>query len=112
MEETKKETNGYCKTICGKWCCDGKGYIWARWILGILIFVVVFSLGVKLGEVKSALYGYGHGIRCGTYRNAHPMMFYRQNEGMFNKNFGPEMMRGQDRQYQQQIPDSINTPTQ
>jgi hypothetical protein len=99
MEETKKEMHGCCETICGKWCCNGKGYIWARWILGILILAVVFSLGVKLGEFKSAIYGYGHGIKCGMYRSAYPMMFNGYYDESYGDDFGPGKMMPRDKNF-------------
>jgi hypothetical protein len=49
--------------MCGNVCGVG-GYGLVRWVLGILIIVWIFSIGMKIGELKGELrssgYGYGH----------------------------------------------------
>ncbi|MEK7634796.1 MAG: hypothetical protein AAB396_02895 [Patescibacteria group bacterium] len=43
----------------------GKHTVFIRWVLGIIILVVVFSFGIKLGKFSSFInqgyYGYGQG---------------------------------------------------
>ncbi len=106
MEENKKEHTGVCEHMCEngwckKMCCHGGKHILLRWILGILILIAVFSLGVKVGEFKSAVYGYGGGFGWNMHRGGYPMMFYGYNTGDYGDNFIPgRMMRGWN-QYQQ-----------
>ncbi len=40
-----------------------------RWILGIFILIVVFWMGVQVGEFKTALGYYGYGMWSGTMGN-------------------------------------------
>jgi hypothetical protein len=68
---------GMCGNVCG---VGGYGII--RWILGILIIAWVFSIGMKMGELKGYLessgYGYGHKqYMKGAIRN--PGTFYVTN---------------------------------
>ena len=67
---------GMCSSHHG--CCFGHHgrYLWLRWLLGILILVVTFWLGMKVGEFKGGMYGYGGfgGHRMGAY----PMMMRTQ----------------------------------
>ena len=84
MEENKKEQTECCGNICeGKWCkkwCGmGKGCPIFRWILGVIILIAVFSLGIKVGEFKSSIYGYGGGFGWRMHRGVYPMMFYGYN---------------------------------
>ncbi|MFZ2621273.1 MAG: hypothetical protein WAX85_03160 [Minisyncoccia bacterium] len=72
---------GRCGT-CGHACGFGGGHI-LRWILGIIIISWVFSIGMKVGELKSELGGSsGYGYRNMMYRGqadwvgaGGPMMF-------------------------------------
>jgi len=53
--------NGRCGR-CGNMCGFGRNHI-LRWILGIIIITWIFSIGMKLGELKAELRGsssYGH----------------------------------------------------
>lgn len=106
MEEIKKEDKECCKNMCEngsckKWCCGGKKHGWLCWILGIVILIVVFSVGMKIGEFKGAIFGYGGFNGCGTVRTGYPMMFNGYNEDNYG-NFGPgRMMRGGNIQYWQ-----------
>ena len=59
MEEKKDHAhqNGQ---VCN--CCGHHPYLILRWILGIVIIVLVFTFGMKIGELKASLeYGYGMG---------------------------------------------------
>lgn len=56
--------------ICGMGCrqmhgmhCGGRNF-WLRWVLGVIILVIVFVAGVKVGEFKQDLRGgaYGYGM--------------------------------------------------
>ena len=38
--------------------CHGKSFYYVRWIFGFIIVVMVFCLGVQVGELKG-LVGYG-----------------------------------------------------
>ena len=114
MEENTKEQMGTCEHACQsgwckKLCCGGGRHIFLRWILGILILVAVFSLGIKVGEFKSLVDG-GYGGRF--ERNRHygaPMMFYGYAQNEYGDNFGPaRMMRG----WNNQIPQQTATSTQ
>ncbi|HBT75258.1 TPA: hypothetical protein DEB29_04630 [Candidatus Wolfebacteria bacterium] len=42
--------------------CGGRHHL-MRWILGIIILVLVFVAGIKLGEFKENLRGNGYGYR-------------------------------------------------
>lgn len=83
MEEPKK--NHDSKDMpCGEHCLHGFGhqhYV-LRLILGIIILVAVYSLGVQVGEFRGSLrseYGYGrHGMMWGNeYGGAYPTMMGR-----------------------------------
>lgn len=107
MEEIKRDDKECCRNmceneLCKKWCCSEKKHILLRWILGIVILVVVFSLGIKIGEFKSALFGYGSFNGCGgLYNTGYPMMFRGYNDDGYG-NFAPwKMMRGGNTQYWQ-----------
>ncbi len=52
-------------------CVGGqKNNIILRWVLGIIILIVVFSFGIKLGKFASFMhqgyYGYGSSSSCGS----------------------------------------------
>jgi len=97
MEEIKKEHMGCGENMCqGGWCkkmcCGGKHTI-LRWIFGVIILIAVFSLGVKIGEFKSAMNGYG-GFGWNMHRGGYPMIYGYKSGGCEN-DFGPgKMMRG------------------
>lgn len=70
---------GMCSSHHGC-CCGHHGrYIWLRWLLGILILVIVFWVGVKVGEFKGGAYGWGY-QSYGSHRmmNYNPMMMHGQ----------------------------------
>jgi RNA polymerase subunit RPABC4/transcription elongation factor Spt4 len=63
--------------------CGGR-HIILRWIIGIIILVAVFSMGVKLGELKSVMnYGYSN------YGGRYMMSRDYQNPGIY---YGPGMI--------------------
>ena len=80
MEETKGKVceGGSCGM--GGCCSAMKGSCWyhvVRWVLGIAIIVIVFSLGVKVGEFKATFgSGYGRHMMHASYGGgyAYPMM--------------------------------------
>lgn len=80
MEENKSHDKGYC---VGPICYHGDHgkNVMIRWFLGVAILVVVFWLGMKVGEFKTMFggYGYGYGMHSG-YSRSMPMMqgFYGQ----------------------------------
>lgn len=51
--------NGRCGE-CGHSCGFRGGHI-IRWVLGVLIIVWVFSIGMKFGEIKAYLQASGYG---------------------------------------------------
>lgn len=98
-----------------------------RWVLGILILIVVFCMGVKVGEFKTTLGYYGYGMWPGMMENGYyggspypygymPMMggYYYQSQnaaptqsaGAPTYYYGPGgMMRG----YYQNAPQATST---
>lgn len=58
---------------CGNMCGFGGNHI-LRWVLGILIIVWVFSIGMKFGEIKAYLDQAGYGRGNHMYYRAMPMM--------------------------------------
>lgn len=55
MKTTKEETVcGSCSS-CG--CGCGHSHVLGRWILGIIVIVLIFALGMKFGELKSVAFG-------------------------------------------------------
>lgn len=74
MEETNKDKSNWCECPCcrgykyGTW---GHGHYFARWLLGLIILGIVFSLGVKIGEFR----GY-YGGDFGLYEFGHHRMMY------------------------------------
>lgn len=78
--------DGECQH-CGGNChwCGGKHRI-IRWVLGILILLFIFLVGVKFGELKSYMYGGGLGMGDYGYYPIHRSM-------MLNGYvYGPDMM--------------------
>ena len=73
-------STGKTTCACGSGCSCGCGshcahrVIW--WILGIVILIVVFCIGVKAGEFREEL----HGMFGGYYRG-YPMMQYQGGYG-------------------------------
>jgi hypothetical protein len=68
--------SGMCP-MCGHGMCHHHRFFWLRWLLGIVILALVFSVGIKVGEFKGE-FGNGHfGSRGGynmMYRQGSPMM--------------------------------------
>ncbi len=55
MKTTKEEmVCGSCSS-CG--CGCGHSNVLGRWILGIIVIVLIFALGMKFGELKSVAFG-------------------------------------------------------
>lgn len=112
MEEIKKENAESCEHMCQtKWCkkwyCEGKGCPVFRWILGIIILIAVFSLGVKVGEFKGIADSYREDFRWNSHRG-NQMMFYKYADRRNQDDFSPmRMMRGIN-----QIPQQNATSTQ
>ena len=81
-----------CMGIC-RMCGFGHRYILLRWLLGLLILIVVFWLGMKIGEFKGAFEG-GYGMQRGMYFQQ-PMrnMYYRTTPQMMG-NSGTMDMTG------------------
>ncbi len=55
-ESNKGKVCEDCSCHSGWYC--GQGSMWfhiARWILGIIIIVMIFCLGIKVGEIKGQL---------------------------------------------------------
>ena len=85
--ESKRSECGPCEggmaMLCGGGNCGGHyGLVLLRWFFGIIILLMVFCLGVKVGFYKgiieSAGYsdeGYGFGGMMGSYRHGRPMMY-------------------------------------
>ncbi len=57
------EVCGSCAGRCGACgnACGFGGYGIVRWILGIIIITWVFSIGMKIGELKGMLESAGYG---------------------------------------------------
>lgn len=75
---------GHCGK-CGNMCGFGGRHL-LRWFLGIIIITWVFSIGMKMGEIKAELgSSYGHG-----YGRAMPMMYGGYNSGAGNMMYSVE----------------------
>ncbi len=85
----KKECTGcpMCQKACNMFTCGTGGscghgnnkFFVIRWVLGILIILIMFSLGMRIGEFKGALEqnaGYGRMMNYGGgyYNQGYPMM--------------------------------------
>src|SRR5206468_6709926 len=64
--------DGRCRG-CGHYCGFRGGHI-LRWVLGILIITWIFSIGMKVGELKSYLEGGEYGGYAHMRYNVMPMM--------------------------------------
>ena len=71
-DESNKKDGKTCACGCGSCGCTGGmwygksgGYMLIRIVIALIILFVVFAIGVKIGELQSALGhrfgGYGHG---------------------------------------------------
>ncbi len=61
-----------CEACCGEHSCyrgsfGGMWYHVLRWALLVIILLITFLFGVKMGELKSGMWDYGYG-RGGGYR--------------------------------------------
>lgn len=69
--EEQKNNSEHGKEECGWKCFYGHGhkYFLVRWILGIIILAIVFSIGMMAGELKGYLRsGYGYDGYGGHFR--------------------------------------------
>ncbi|MBI3671768.1 hypothetical protein HY249_03170 [Candidatus Azambacteria bacterium] len=101
-EKTGKECQCWgCRNLSHWGCKDHSGhyghkFFAVRWILGIIILLAVFSLGVKIGEFKEYAYkagGYGYGYDYGHNYMMNP--YYNTCNGS-----GYMMPYGNDSRYQ------------
>ena len=76
------------EAVGGSNCC-GQGHhrhFLLRMILGIVILMIVFSVGVKIGEFKGEFENNGFGgyrMMHGQYQNSYPMDYnYMMNGGL------------------------------
>ncbi len=71
------------KMCCHGCCGRGFAYHCARWALAVIIVVIVFCIGIKVGEVKVLLEN-GYGFQSHHYRMeyAQPMMYDEGSYGM------------------------------
>jgi hypothetical protein len=65
------------RNMCGM--CGGRRFWAIRWLLGVLIIVVVFAIGVKVGEFK-AFFDTGFGSYDYPTMQMHRIMMMRGNE--------------------------------
>jgi hypothetical protein len=76
MEENKKKDGEYCVGPicyhCGSEHGHGK-HVLFRWVIGIAILLITFWMGMKIGELKAMVGGYGYGMHSGYLRSS-PMM--------------------------------------
>ncbi len=93
-----KECPCACGTCpAGRMCTCGCGCGWAhghrifRVVLAVAIVLVVFWIGVKVGEVRTMLDGYGYGGGYG-WHHAYPMQAYQ--DGSVTPANGSPMMTG------------------
>lgn len=83
MENEKHEHN---HSNCNNLCCGSlHKYHILRWLLGIFILIITFTIGYKLGEFKE----YCQNNVFGKFQKQN-YMYGRQ--GAFNKAHGPAMM--------------------
>lgn len=71
-----------CDNCGGRNCCHPRHrpYHILRWLLGIIIIFMVFSIGMSIGEFKGAVgrdYGYGRMMR------GYPQMYYGGSEDVY-----------------------------
>jgi len=74
MEENKKDNSGECECQGHEMmhggmhsCCGGGKHMFLRCILGIVIIMIVLTLGIKLGEMKSIINGDNYSMRGNGY---------------------------------------------
>lgn len=53
------------RCMCRGW--HGRGHFFLRVVLGLIILVAVFAVGVKVGELRKGVFGRGYGGRHGYY---------------------------------------------
>lgn len=86
MDEVKKveHMEGFhCNSCCGHGWNHHSGMALVRWLLGLLLLVIVFAIGVKVGEFKDEMGtgSYGRHMMWGNsdeYRSMRaPVMLYQ-----------------------------------
>ena len=75
MDENK---HGKCGGCDHGFCGEGHGAL--RWVIGIILFALIFWVGMRVGEIKSEIYGgYGDYPTRGMMRYSggygQPMMY-------------------------------------
>lgn len=84
---------------CRCWLCQGHGmhccgrHHWAWLLVKLVIIVLVFWLGVKVGELKSMI-GYSRGYPGGGYYYNMQSMMRGGNAAYGPTGYGPGMMGG------------------
>jgi hypothetical protein len=77
MEDHKAHDKNYC---VGPICYHGDHgkHVLLRWALGIAILLIALWMGVKIGELRATIGGYGYGFGYGMHNkcfgNSFPMM--------------------------------------
>jgi hypothetical protein len=72
MDEHK---HNYCKDCAHGLCGGSHGAL--RWIIGAIIMLLVFWMGMRIGEIRSEMYGYGnYGRHMRIYPGYAPQMMY------------------------------------
>jgi hypothetical protein len=83
----KKKMNGHDDSCEEKWgmMCSGDKHMFLRWIVGVIILFLVFSMGYKLGQINesiaSGLGMYRLDPGYGMMRSHQPMMWGYRNGG-------------------------------
>lgn len=84
---------------------NGKGrrFFFLRWILGIFILIIVFWLGVKVGQFSGFYRGnYGYPMMGGGYYRSMMYPGYDYDYNQYPGYYGPGMMQGWNYYNQQQ----------
>lgn len=84
MDEHKHNQCGGCD---GGFCGGGHGAL--RWVIGIVVLMLVFWMGMRIGEIKSEMYSGGYG----NYPTR-GMMRIQGGYGDSYGTYGPNMMYG------------------
>ena len=94
MSEEKNRCEGECcmhdgcDEHCGHGFACNKGFFFVRWIFGLIILLMVFSIGVSIGRFVERVDSYD-GYGSFSDRGYSGMMQY----GNYNYGYGPGMMR-------------------
>ena len=115
MEEPKKNSeSSKMMEKCNEYCLHGMGhkhYV-LRLVLGVIILVAVYSLGVQVGEFRASFggnYGYGrHSYMMGGFGGQYPTMM---GGGYYGGQYAPMMGGWYAAPTQQQSATSAPAPT-